>query len=79
MEMTMTAMLSDFSEPLVVAARSRAEAFIAETRFERPTLVIDTEAVARLRARYERLGLLGRNEPAPPTATVVPLAMGLMQ
>ena len=42
----MTAMLSDFSEPLVVAARSRAEAFIAETRFERPTLVIDTEAVA---------------------------------
>ena len=50
----MTAMLTDFSESSVVAARSRAEAFIAENRFERPTLVIDTEAVA------DRYGALSR-------------------
>lgn len=42
----MTAMLTDFSEPFVIAARSRAEAHIAGTVFDRPTLVVDTGAVA---------------------------------
>ncbi len=50
----MTAMLTDFSEPLVVATRSRAEAYIAAHEFERPTLVVDTEAVA------DRFGALSR-------------------
>ena len=48
----MTAMLTDFSDSIAVAARSRAESYIADHRFERPTLVIDTEA---RRALSERL------------------------
>nr|WP_233491799.1 type III PLP-dependent enzyme [Nioella nitratireducens] len=47
-------MLTDFSEPFVVANRSRAEAYIAAHEFDRPTLVVDTEAVA------DRFGALSR-------------------
>ncbi|WP_420395856.1 type III PLP-dependent enzyme [Nioella sp.] len=50
----MTAMLTDFSDSIAVAARSRAETFIAANRFERPTLVIDTEAVADRYAALSR-------------------------
>ncbi|MHA6344986.1 type III PLP-dependent enzyme [Roseivivax sp. CAU 1761] len=42
----MNAYVTEFSAPDVVRA-SRVETFIRNTRFDRPTLVIDTEAVAR--------------------------------
>jgi len=54
----MNATVTDFSARAVAPATSRLDAYLRHTRFDRPTLVIDTKAVAQ---RYQALakGLSG--------------------
>ncbi len=47
LEMTMNAYVAGPSGGVAVDSRSRIEAYLQTARFERPTLVLDTEAVTR--------------------------------